>query len=154
MFLGIFLKWPDDKSGHRSRYISLLFFGLSKSSSLCSLYAFFNDRSCCLNKDDDNKDQALECILDIDTKRRNGNDDKVDGCIRKGSKEDTKEFSSSTRHADSSQYNGSDCVHFIALTGRSWCDISNLTSLKERSDTHKKTCDDKYRYLYKCRVDT
>ena len=133
---------------------SLLTFFLGKSSSLCCLQAFLNDRTSCLNKNDDDKDQTLECILDIDAEGRNGDDDEVDGCIREGSEEDTKKLSSTTGHVYSSQHYSCNSIHFIALTRGSWCDVSNLTSLKEGCYTNKKTCDHKHRNLDKCSVDT
>ena len=53
-----------------------------------ALEALFDGGACRLDQDDDDQHEALECILDVDTKARNRNDNEVDRCIGKCTEND------------------------------------------------------------------
>ena len=84
-----------------------------------------------LDKDYYNQDQSLEGILDIYAEGWDGDDDEVDCRVGESSKQYSKHLSSSASHIDSPKYYSCNCIHFIALSGGGWSDVSNLTSLKE-----------------------
>ena len=121
---------------------------------LGALDALLNNRSYRLDEDDDDEDETLEGILNVNTQRRDGDDDEVYRGVGQCAEDNAQHIALTAGHVDAREDNSRDSVHFIALTGGGRSHVADLAGLNNTGHADHKTGDDEHGHLDPGGVDT